>query len=166
MKPNGQEALFLNGVYEDVLTEILHIQKLLPDLILFLQPYKAQAMKKLAINPPTCEAPILAYISTTEDLSVVSYSGEIVGWDDKRHISNERRNVLNRIIWTLQPNEGGLYNASNEDGKESVNLLYIRRLRALSEPFSVSRLIKSSDGTPYSEKRTTAGGWSYVEINN
>jgi len=165
MKSGKDEALFINGVYKDVLTEILHIQNTVPDFILFLQPYKAQAMKKLEKSPPTCETPVIVYISTTDDLSTVSYSGEIVGWDDKRHISKEKHNALSRIIWTLQPSEGGLYNASNDEGQESVNLLHIRRLKAIANPFSVSQLIKTSDGLPYSENRTTAGGWSYVEAN-
>ena len=42
MKPNG---VFVNGVYEDVLIEILEIQSELPEQILFLQPYLVTCSK-------------------------------------------------------------------------------------------------------------------------
>jgi hypothetical protein len=74
--------------------------------------------------------------------------------------------VLNRLICTLQPNEGGLYDASRAEGGESVNLLYVRRLRPLGKPFSVSRLLRSGANEPVSERRTTAGGWAYVKTGN
>lgn len=156
------EALFLNGVYEDVLKEILQIQSQLPEHIMYLQPYSSDPIVHLRENPPTDQSSVLLYISITTDLSMVHYTAEIVRWDDKRTISPEKRNVLNRVIWTLQPNETGLYDASRVEGKPSVNLLHIRKLSRIEPPFSVSRLIKTGDGKPLSTGRTTAGGWAYV----
>jgi hypothetical protein len=37
-------ALFLNGVYEGVLEEILQVQAHLPEQIMFLQPHKGEAI--------------------------------------------------------------------------------------------------------------------------
>lgn len=157
------EALFINGVYESVLKEILLIQAELPEQILFLQPYSSGTISRLCNDPPTVDDPMQLFISVTTDLPTVRYSAEIVGWDDKRELSRTRRHVLNRLIWTLQPDEGGLYDASKVEGASSVNLLHIRRLREVDQPFPVSRLIKTSNLRPVSEGRTTAGGWAYVQ---
>ncbi len=135
------EALFLNGVYEGVLQEILAIQAALPEQIMFLQPYKDRAIARLRDHPPTVDNPMRLLMSLTSDLPTVHYRAELVGWDDKLQISEEKRRVLNRLIWTLQPNEGGLYDASRAIGGRSVNLLHVRRLRRLARPFSVGQLL-------------------------
>jgi 5-methylcytosine-specific restriction protein A len=156
------EALFINGVYESVLQEILAVQGELPEHLMYLQPYSGYAITKLKAAPPTVDEPVRLYVSTTDDLAMVSYQAEIVGWEDKRKLSQTKRDVLNRVIGALQPGEeGGLYNAAKE-GKESVNLLYIRRLQKLDIPFRVSELTKTSNNEPYSENRSQSGGWSYV----
>jgi hypothetical protein len=156
------EVLFINGVFKGVLEDILAVQSELPDAILFLQPYSSSAMTRLRDDPPTTEAPMRVYLSTTTALSTVRYEGEIVGWDDKRKLSPGKRRVLSRLIYCLQPTEGGVYDASRSPDGQSVNLLHIRRLRRVKTPFRVDRLIKISDGKPVSASRTTAGGWSYV----
>jgi len=161
-----EETLFLNGVYENVLHEILLIQKELPEQILFLQPYSSNTITRLRDDPPSVESPMRLLMSLTNDLATVHYTAEIVGWDDKRNLSKEKRKVLNRLIYTLQPNEGGLYDASRAEDRESLNLLHVRRLRRLSKPFNVSQLVKTADSEPMSDKRTTAGGWAYVKIEN
>lgn len=158
-----QEALFINGIYDQPLREILSIQTELPEQILFLQPYSSNAISRLRDDPPTIDDPMQLFISITNDLATVRYSAEIVGWDDKRNLSEARRRVLSRLVWTLQPSESGLYDASRVEGARSVNLLHIRRLRELKQPFPVSELIKTSDQQPLSEARTTAGGWAYVQ---
>jgi hypothetical protein len=160
------EALFLNGVYEDVLTEILKIQEVLPEHTMFLQPYKHEAMAHLRDDPPSVDDFMFMLMSLTRDLPTIHYAAEIVGWDDKRALSQKKRGVLNRLICTLQPNEGGLYDASHSEGGESVNLLHVRRVHALSKPFSVSTLLNAGDGQPLSGERTTAGGWIYVKTDN
>jgi hypothetical protein len=161
-----QEALFINGVFDGVLEEILLVQRHLPDQIMFLQPYRTDPITHLRDDQPTVEDPMRLFLSVTNNLATVSYSAEIVGWDDKRKLSKEERSALSRLIWTLQPNEGGLYNESPIEGKESLNLIYIRRLSELPKPFPVSRLIKTSDSAPLSTGRTTAGGFSYVKLRD
>jgi hypothetical protein len=51
------EALFLNGVYEDVLKEILQVQETLPEHILFLQHYKSEANVRLREEVPSVDNP-------------------------------------------------------------------------------------------------------------
>jgi hypothetical protein len=133
---------------------------------MFLQPYRAEAIARLRDDPPSVDDPMRLLVSLTSDLPTVHYTAEIVGWDDKRHLDEQKRRVLNRLIWTLQPNEGGLYDAARGEGGESVNLLHVRRVRRLRTPFSVSRLVNAGDGQPVSDRRTTAGGWVYVKTEN
>jgi hypothetical protein len=159
-----KEAVFLNGVYEDVLREILLIQEELPEHVMYLQPYSAEAIVHLREEPPTPEQPVRLYISVTDDLPTIKYTAEIVGWDDKTRMSKNKHRVLSRVVWTLQPNETGLYDASHVEGKQSINLLHVRRMQRLKKPFSVSKLIKTSDGEPVSNGRTTAGRWTYVKL--
>ncbi len=159
MKP---EALFINGVFESVLQEILRIQSVFPDQILYLQPHSSYIMNGLRDDTPTVAEPMQLYASVTTDLAQVHYQAKIVGWDDKRKIPEAKHHILNEIITALQPDEGGLYNLSKTDNGESVNLLYIRRLHRITDPFSIAQLTKTSDGKPLSTARTTAGGWSYV----
>jgi 5-methylcytosine-specific restriction enzyme A len=158
----NSEALFINGVYESVLEEIFRVQRSLPEHIMFLQPYSSDAIVHLREHPPTINDPTRLFLSITTDLPKIHYAAEIVGWDDKRTLPEEKHNAINRLIWTLQPGETGLYDASRVEGKQSVNLLHIRRLRKLANPFTVTELTKTNDGLPVSPDRTTAGGWVYV----
>ena len=159
------ETLFLNGVYKSMLKEILLVQEEMPEQIMFLQPYKSSSIVHLRDDPPTLDEPMQLYISTRENLPTIKYEAEIVGWDNKREMPRAKRRVISRLIWTLQPEEGGLYDKS-ATAKGSVNLLHIRRLRELTKAFSVERLTKKSDGKRVSPKRTTSGGWTYVEVRN
>ena len=155
------EALYLNGMHESVLDEILKVQRVLPDQVMFIQPFSSKAIALLRDNPPTPERPTLLLMSLTTDLPSVSFAAEVVGWHDKTKLSAEWRHVLNRLIWTLQPDQGGLYDQAR-DGGESVNLLHVRRLRRLSKPVGVTQFVKTADGSPLSDQRTTSGGWSYI----
>lgn len=158
------EALFINGVFEDVLKEVLLVQGALPEHVMYLQPYSGSLIRHLHDAPPTPEDPVRLYLSTSGALGEISYVAEIVGVDDKRELSDDRRNVLNRVIWSLQPNETGLYTEAR--GQECVNLLHIRRLRKLDRDrvVPVTNLTKTVDDTPIAGARTTAGGWSYVRV--
>jgi len=159
------EALFINGVYESALQEILQVQSVLPEQILFLQPYSGKSIAKLQNGSPTVEAPMRLFLSTTQDLATVRYEAEIVYWDDKRTMSEAKRRLVNDLLEKFQPNEGGLYNASRGESGKSVNLLHIRRLQLLSPPYSVEQLTKTSDGEPLSSNRTRAGGWAYIKLD-
>jgi hypothetical protein len=159
---NSSNALFINGIYDSVLEEILQVQGILPEQIMFLQPYSGRRIAQLRDSPPTVDEPMKLYLSTTEELATVRYQAEIVGWKDKTVLSRLERRVIDRLLWTLQPNEGGLYDKSTSE-TGSVNLLLIRRLEHLKRGFSVRHLIKVTGNEPVSSKRTTAGGWTYVK---
>jgi len=160
-----ERALFINGVYEGVLQEILRIQSELPEHIMYLQPYSGGAIARLRDEPPSLEAPVHLVLSLTSDLPTIHYAAEVVGWSDKRQLSPSKRRVLNRVIRALQPAEKELYDASRAKDGKSANLLYIRRLRRLRKPFSVSKLVKLEDSSPVSNRRMTAGGWTYVRAD-
>jgi hypothetical protein len=158
------EALFLNGVYEDVLADILEIQAYLPEQILYLQPHSGERIARLAEDPPSVADPVRLLCSITDDLARVHYVGEIVGWDDKRELASDwlKLRVLNRVIYVFQPTEDGVYMQTRPDGPDCVNLLYVRRLRKLSVPFSVDQLTNVNTGDPLSANRTRSGGWVYA----
>lgn len=147
-------ALFLNGVYESVLDQILCAQEKEPDGTFYLQPYKSVAMARFRQEPPT-----ILYASTTDNLAEVSYCADIVGWLDKRKLDKNGAE-WKRIDKSIRDGgyDPGIYGA--EEGM--VNLVFIRSLVKLAAPFSVASLIKISDGEPLSTNRTRSGGWSYV----
>ena len=161
----------MNGIYDRVLKEILDAQASAPDETFYLQPYTGTAIKRLREHAPSPESPVTMYASTTENLAFVSYTAQIVGWEDKTALSDSRRREITEALRKYQPGEGGhdleepgagLYNASNRPGFPSINLLHIRQLERCDPPFSVSRLIKISDNLPLSTNRTRSGMWSYV----
>ena len=156
------KALFVNGIFGHVLDEILETHILTPGRTLFLQPYSGSPIVMLRNDPPTPEAPVTLYASTTGRLSTVAYTADIVGWEDKTSLTPGRRSEINEIISTYQQGEESLYDLSPTPGKPSLNLLHIQRLVKLTSPFSVSNLIKISDGLPLSTNRQRAGGWSPV----
>ena len=155
------EALLINGVYNSVLQEIVQMQKALPEHIMFLQPYSQRPIAELRDHPPSVSNPIKLFISVSDDLQHVKYEGEIVGWDSKPALEADKRNVIQRLIWAFQPGEQGLYMEIND--KPCQNLLHVWRMREVDRPYPVDRLIKTSDGEPYSMNRSQPGGWSYVQ---
>ena len=162
-------ALFMNGIYSQVLEDILKAQEEVPDGTFYLQPWTGTAIKMLRDNTPTPETPITLYASVTGDLNKVAYTAQVVGWEDKTRMSAARRAQVTEALIKHQPGEGAtedapasLYNASGTPGSPSINLIHIRRLFQYDPPFSVSRLTKVSDGYPLADNRTRGGGWSYV----
>lgn len=154
-----EKALFLNGVYDSVLDEIMKSQEKNPGRVFYLQPYSESMIKQLQEDPPTPKSPLPLYISTTTQLNQICYSAEIVGWEDKNEISEERMAMLNEQIELFQPNEGNIYPEVN--GKKCVNLISIVNLKKLANQLSTSNLIKVSNEEPL-KPRTRAGNWSYV----
>ena len=158
--------LFINGIYRNVLEEILKTQSGTPDQTLFLQPYSPSSIKMLMNDPPTIDKPVRLYASTTDDLPMVSYAADIIGWEDKTKMDDARREDVDSIIKTFQPgeveDEEGLWVHSPTTDRPYLNLLSIRRLVKLANPFSVANLVKVSDEKPLSTNRSRAGGWSYV----
>lgn len=161
-----QEAMFINGVYRGVIEEILLVQGQLPEHIMFLQPHSSERIVRLADDPPSVYDPVRLFLSTTDELPTVSYMAEIVGWDNKTELLETKATVVSRLIWTLQPREGGLYHVGAVDKPQSTNLLHVWRMREIRKPFSVAEFILTSTGKPHSPDRSTAGGWSYVRHPN
>lgn len=153
-------ALYINGIFNGVLTEILKAQDERGGGNSYLQPYKGQVISMLRELNPSPSAPIRLYLSTTDNLSLVSYTGEIVGWEDKRNLAEWRRNEILQHLSEFQIGEVNLFKAVGKVGERAVNLIAIRSLQ-LIRPFPTNLLRKVSDGLPL-KKRTRAGGWSQV----
>lgn len=165
---------FFNGGYRSVLQEIANTHTAQPEQILFLQPFKKRLISylhgdtieyllrdgskmNLREDPATVDAPMQFYASTLDDLFTVSYTAEIVGYDFKQHIGEAERQRVQGILRKFQPRE------YKEDFNlySGANLIHIRRMKKLEEPFNVTRLIQCSDGKPVRSKKVP-GGWSYV----
>lgn len=155
------KALFLNGVYENVLEEIVEVQSNIKNLVCYLQPYNAKKIQLLVKEQPSADSRIKLYISTTTNLGNICYTADVVGWENKQEISFNRLEDLNEQIKNHQPSETCIYMEMG-NGVKCVNLISILNLKRLVSPFSVGNLIKTNDGTPL-KKRSQAGGWSYVE---
>jgi len=113
-------ALFINGVFENTLQEILAAQQAAPGLICMLQPYSSARIKLLADEPPSADGATTLYISTTTGLTQIAYRASIVGWKDKRLLSAAEREALNLRVTNHQPSENEVYLQVN--GKPCVNL--------------------------------------------
>lgn len=158
-------AFFGNGIFIEILDEIIEAQKVDLNITSYIQPYKPTVFKFLKETNPSQIHPILFYISTTKDLNRIEYIADIVGWEDKRELftsNRDRLNELNQHVDLYQKSTGGIYRYSDTEKKsECVNLISIKNLRKLNIPFPSSRLIKVSNGIPY-QHRTQSGGWSEV----
>lgn len=152
-------ALYLNGVYESVLQEILAAQAKDPSRVCCLQPYSPNRITLLADAVPTEKSPVRFYASTTTHLASVCYMGDVVGWEDKSKMTPERIATVSKLIQGLQPSEKEVYLTAN--GKKCVNLTYVKNVVALKPPLPVTVLTKTEDGTPL-KPRTRAGNWAYV----
>lgn len=147
-------SLFINGIYESVLSEIVTAQENNDNLICFLQPYKSHKINWKNSILPTLKNPITCYISITDSLPIVSYKAKIVGWENKNEIDKPRRDILNEHIQNFQKGETEIY------GK-GINLISIIDLQKIQIPLPVQNFIKIDDNKPL-KPRTRAGGWSYV----
>jgi len=160
------QALFLNGVFEEVLEEIKEAQNNNHNLICFLQPYSGKIIKLLEQNNFEANTSIPFYISTTTNLNTIIYTAKIVGWENKREIVNQKEKLAlyDVQIKRTQPIQESIYFFSDrEETKECVNLIFVKNLKKLDIPFSTSNLTKISDNTPLLP-RSRSGNWSYVEI--
>lgn len=155
-----EKALFINGVFEGVLDEILESQENKPGQIYYLQPYSGSVIKQLQIEPPTLDSPMPLYVSTTNQLNQICYVADIVGWENKAELSQERLAILNEHITEFQPREGWIY--FEVRGKKCANLISIVNLKKITNQLSTANLIKESDGKPL-KRRSRSGGWSYVQ---
>jgi hypothetical protein len=149
-----RDALYLNGVFDGVLQEIVTVQAVVPEQILFMQPFSMSQISAVAKEIPTPDDPMRLYVSITTDLTHVHYVGEVVGWEDKRTIASDTKVVFETLIKAFQPGETNLY-------AKGVNILVVRRMVKLAAPFSVGHLVVRSTMEPLGE-RATAGNWAFV----
>ena len=154
-------ALYLNGVYDKVFHDIVKAQTSNPGLVCYLQPYASEKIVKLAESTPSTEFPVTLYVSLTSSLPVISYRGEIVGWEDKRELSKARLAKLNSHIRKHQPREKEVYLRA-ATGKTAVNLIAVVNMERLDNPVPVTALVKLSDGEPL-KPRIRSGNWAYVQ---
>lgn len=154
------EALFLNGVFEKVLSDIEAVQTLVPEQTLYLQPYAAERIVDLYRWNPSMQDAVALYISTTDALDVVTYVAEVVSIRDKKDLSPAVETKIDSIISLFQTTEDGLYREAR--GTECRNLLGVRGMKRLSEPFPVTDLVLLRTGAHPAGPRTTSGSWWYV----
>lgn len=153
-------SLFLNGVYESVLEEILKAQENDPGQVCFLQPYSGVEIKLLAEKLPSEKEPIPLYISTTTHLDKICYRADIIKWENKQKLTQGRISELNQNIEKCQPNEIKIHTVF-EDGRQSVNLISIINLQKFVNRYPVEKLTKVKSGKPL-KARSQAGHWAYV----
>ncbi|MGY8642214.1 MAG: HNH endonuclease [Verrucomicrobiales bacterium] len=154
-------ALFINGIYDEVLTEIIEAQNSRGGGESYIQPYKGQVIGMLRKNLPNADRPTRLYVSTTENLSKVCYTALIVDWDDKRELPEEKRDAVRQHLKAYQPGEVNLFLGAEGVGEKAVNLITIKDLKELDTLHSTALLRKVSDDLPL-QKRTRSGGWSEV----
>lgn len=59
------QGIFINGVYSGVLSDIYQVQRLVPEQLLYLQPYSGQRIVELSDHPPTIDCPVRLFLSLT-----------------------------------------------------------------------------------------------------
>lgn len=154
-----EKALFANGIFEEVLDEIIASQRKSKQSVFYMQPFSEKIIRSLKDFLPGDNFKWILYASTTKDLNHIQYIAEIVGWENKQELSPERFAFVDTQLRVTQPGEGGLY--PEKSGKKCMNLISITNLRKLSSPIPVNQIFKTSDGTSL-KSRSRAGGWSYV----
>lgn len=156
-----EKIFFENGIYEQVLEEILVAQRENPTGTFYIQPYSDRIISEFKKKRLGGENRWRLYTSITSDLSNAHYTAEIIDWEYKPDITPERLIVLNEHIQLHQKGEECIYPTKN--GKTCANLISIRNLKKLENPIPVNCFYKISDGTPL-KVRTRSGNWSYVTL--
>lgn len=154
-------ALFVNGVYESVLNEIMVSQQVRGGGISYLQPYKGVVIKMLKSAPPSTESPVALYLSATSNLNNICYVAEIVGWKDKRELTDDEKAQVTDHLSHYQPSETAHFAGGVGAGQKAVNLLVLRNVTQCTTLLPSSFLRKKSDGHSL-KPRSRAGGWSEV----
>ena len=104
-----ETALFMNGVYEAGLDEIIKSKETNPDRVFYLQPYSSFSIKQFKNSPPDSQNSVPIYISTTVQLNQICYMAYIVGWDNKTELSQARLAFLNDHIKIISQAKGNLF---------------------------------------------------------
>src|SRR5664280_1490184 len=154
-----EQALFINGAYENVLDEIMKSQEKNAGMVFYLQPYSTSKIKQLSQYNPSVQSPLTLYLSITNQLNQICYVATIMRWENKQELTVNRLKGLNEHISKFQPGEEKIY--LDVKGKNCINLISIINLKKLTNHLSVTNLLKVNDGKPL-KPRTRSGGWSYV----
>ena len=149
-----ETAIFMRGNYESNLQEIADVHAVLPEQILFIQPHRKDRIAYLRDNTPSVDDPVTMYCSTSDEVNTVHFTAEVVGWDDKEKLSPQKREMIEKVVRTLQPGEGGVFEGA-------CNLLHVRRLVRVESPFDMAKLVKISDNKPLAP-HGWQGGFAYV----
>jgi predicted HNH restriction endonuclease len=148
-------VFYANGVYKQVLEEIIFAQKSNSDKVFYLQPYSFEIINELRDLTFEKGYKWQLYASTTEDLNHIHYVADIIGWENKQELSASRLEFLNDHIKSFQPKESNIYQ------DKGANLISVRNLRKIQQPIPVNQCFKISDGSQL-KPRTLAGRWSYL----
>jgi len=161
--PAQEKALLLNGVFKEVIEEIITSQSNHPNKTFYLQPHTSTNIKYLREGDFSELNSTRLLLTTTDNLNNVTYECKVVGWRDKQEISPSELRVLNKNITLLQPSEKEIY--QTQSGSVCKNLIYIKDMRELICPFDINKLIKESNNEPC-KHRERAGGHSVVFYSN
>jgi hypothetical protein len=142
-----ETALFFNAAPETVLTEILESQTAHIGGESFLHK-ESRIIRPLEERLPTPNSPIRLYISTSKKRSVICYTAEIIKWEDKREMSQERHDEVLRRFEKFQPKEREKFLE-----RDKINLITIRNLRNIEMLVPTNFLVKK-DGKPLGEMRS------------
>lgn len=148
-------AIFYRGMYKEQLKRMRHVQDRDKSIRLFLQPYSRLAIAKLRDDPPTLINPVTLYLSTNEEFAKVAWRAEVIDWRDKRELSAEERQKVDREVRHYDSDLYGI-----DEGM--VNLIQVRNLVHLDPGFSVIELTKINGGGAVSENAFRSG-WVYVK---
>ena len=103
------------------------------------------------------------FASTTDDLRNVRYTADIIQWEHKRSIPDDKRTRIVSDLEQFQPGEVEMFNLTDPEKDIGVNLIYVARMQRLDPPLPVEKLILLSRNRPVSPNRATPGGWAYVQ---
>jgi hypothetical protein len=159
-------AQLVIGVYGVHLDEIAKIQSVLPEQVLYLQPYSPNKMS--SFKRKKADWPSYFLFSTTDEVNKISYVAKVHNWEDKIDLyeNNKKRwDLISTVIinFMLNEYEEGLYRHSSNPEKLCRNLLSVTQMRKLPTPIHISELIKTTDKNPHGE-RSQPGGWSEIAL--
>ena len=152
-------ALYMNGVYEDGLREIVRCHHNEMHTVCYLQPHGSRIITRLRDDTPNQLDPVKLYISTSTDLSTIRYVASIVNWRHKESLTEQELVGMNEHISRHQPGEGSIYGEMN--GKVLVNLIFVVGMTRLTSPWPVNKLKKIENNESLGI-RTQPGSFSYV----
>jgi hypothetical protein len=161
-------AQLVIGVYGIHLKEIAKLQAVLPEQVLYLQPYSTNRMSPF--KRKKADWPSFFLFSDTNNVNQITYVAKAHNWEDKVDLyenNKQRWDLISTVITNFMPNENedGLYRYSESPEKLCRNLLSVTQMKKLPKPIHISDLIKTTDKKPHLE-RSKPGGWSEIDLSD